>query len=1449
MNMKTKHQNISIRQSGRSVALGTLLLFFMHSPAFPGIADKGTAKKDGEEVQRKVYGVFDLQRNVVSNIDFYTTNYGIFGFNIKDQFGGTFWPRGSDNQYIFAGGAWFGALKRDKASNELRKRVMITYNPNSGQSWMVPGSIDDGEKLNQDGDAINKNRTYFSPDFNRYDGIDFTNPSFPLWPVWDSSPSDTLRVNNYYGFYINDVMQRDRTFFPKGPAFISGEDIFSVYKDTDLSWYEGGKARRESEGFPLGFQIEQMIYSWGFGDYADFVFLKYVFIHPQQFPDTLYACWMAAVQDVDIALRTNSGLGAGNDRAKYYDLADTLNLGIQWTDNTQGEGNRGFGYLGFNFLESPAVDADGFIRKDKKQFPVTEQLGLRTFKNWSIQEDALESEDRYNFMSTGNKDPDNGPGDRRMLMATGPFNMLPGDTARIVVGLILASTSSGKDATGTPEDTKEIQRKVEFAQFVYNNQFRAPEPPNLSVIKGYPAPGSIYSIPKVGWLGLNNAIVLQWDSTAELSVDTLENGLDFMGYRIYRARRTDLDTYDIDYAPNARKGPLAWKEIGQIPLLPMFVKSSIVIEGAGIPIDEFEIVQKVRITDRIVLAKRIENNESPWWAYWLKLLGTRNPGYIDKFYKLNPGPDSTIDLRQRDRFDSIRFVYFTMVNDSLPAVSWNAYTITGQPGVFYRVDSLEAARAKDTLMALIQRKKVKMQPFLFDDTVHVRTPDGSTRVDPIKRPFEELYFVRHELIAPFMKSAAQDRTFLDFGDDNPRDGVVSYDPNPEKSEKLINNVDYYYAVRAYDEGDYTQQTEGKLNFRGLGAVNTVKATPTASRPGYNVSYDFALLESDKPKIGGIYNLKLLVQNEQLFNQLFAGRTLELEFFRSWLGINHDTAQSNQNIGAYGIVMKLRDSASRQLLAAWQSLLPPQLCGSDGTTYGYFSEDALVYVDMKQRIREDTSLSATEPIYDTVRNSISGEIIRIDTTSFHLPDNTEKVIRGGHYTTAASCFPGKYALGTVGISFDYSIEQWGGKYRPGKTADVVSGPSGIYVGISSILNAAVYNDGSLFPNRPPAYFDPPFPGWDTLVSGFRWPASYNNGPGIFEVTFSEGGTEDITTSFVLNSGVGDEPGKDSVMVFPNVPYLNMSVRNVSEYKRPSQNPDGTLTEETVSFPFDYELYTVPTSTEQTIMKVYPNQEAVPIGSFAVAAYGNRNSQSGYTKLVDMRFLAANANTGQPLRLGRYYKSRNISTTGKDTLDFGHVVTFSGVQYTIDFSWYQRRMFAWPTTPTPTVKPSVFPTEDFKPGDKIRFYVYGGALGFPYDGVKAYAHVKQYDPELMSGKYSNDDLSQVQVVPNPYYVTHEGIRSPFEGRLYFTRLPRRATISIYTINGDLIRKYEHDESTSQDPSTFGTYVWDLLSSNNQRVASQMMVAKIETPSGASVIRKFSVVVGPARIPTGE
>jgi len=87
----------------------------------------------------------------------------------------------------------------------------------------------------------------------------------------------------------------------------------------------------------------------------------------------------------------------------------------------------------------------------------------------------------YDFISYhglgGHDGPGTNPDDMRYLMATGPFNMRPGDTSRTVVGIVLAATGKGGDADGTVEDLAELLRKVEFAQRVYDENFRAPQPP------------------------------------------------------------------------------------------------------------------------------------------------------------------------------------------------------------------------------------------------------------------------------------------------------------------------------------------------------------------------------------------------------------------------------------------------------------------------------------------------------------------------------------------------------------------------------------------------------------------------------------------------------------------------------------------------------------------------------------------------------------------------------------------------------------------------------------------------------------------------------------------------------------------------------------------------------------------------------------------------------------
>ncbi len=394
-----------------------LICFGSNNLSYAGINEKAK----GDQIQRAAVGSKDVQQNTVSNIQFYTTNYGIFGYDVRNSRGGGYWPRGSLNQYIFAGGVWFAAMKPHYEDGSMKKYVTITYNPNNGNSWMVPGRIEDGPL--EYSDKMKEHRVYFSTDFNAGEGAPFDTDDGPNWPVWDASTSvnDTLKSNRYFGYYIYDNTLRNRATYPKGPAFISQEDIFCTFKDTDLSNYDGGAGRRAQEGYPLRLQFEHTIYSWGFGDYKDFIFLRYDIQNKSN--DTLYNCWLAPVLDIDIGLRQNSQASASNDRVDFYRDDESLNLAYQWSNPDMLEGGRGFGYLGFDFLESPAVKriegkidttingvsgnycwqctnwevVDGqekcteklyflaseadFVRKDKRSYQNREQLGLVTFRN------------------------------------------------------------------------------------------------------------------------------------------------------------------------------------------------------------------------------------------------------------------------------------------------------------------------------------------------------------------------------------------------------------------------------------------------------------------------------------------------------------------------------------------------------------------------------------------------------------------------------------------------------------------------------------------------------------------------------------------------------------------------------------------------------------------------------------------------------------------------------------------------------------------------------------------------------------------------------------------------------------------------------------------------------------------------------------------------------------
>jgi hypothetical protein len=127
------------------------------------------------------------------------------------------------------------------------------------------------------------------------------------------------------------------------------------------------------------------------------------------------------------------------------------------------------------------------------------------------------------------------PGDRRIVLVTGPFSMSLGDTAEIVVALIGAM---GADNISSVQVLKYYDS---YAQFAYDNLFVLPSPPPS---------------PNVKVAQLDRQIVLNWGWN-ENSVNSIENfnsaGFSFEGYNVYQlpspnaslSEAVKIATYDL----------------------------------------------------------------------------------------------------------------------------------------------------------------------------------------------------------------------------------------------------------------------------------------------------------------------------------------------------------------------------------------------------------------------------------------------------------------------------------------------------------------------------------------------------------------------------------------------------------------------------------------------------------------------------------------------------------------------------------------------------------------------------------------------------------------------------------------------------------------------------------------------------------------------------------------
>ncbi|MBR1792670.1 MAG: hypothetical protein IJ764_03430 [Bacteroidales bacterium] len=113
--------------------------------------------------------------------------------------------------------------------------------------------------------------------------------------------------------------------------------------------------------------------------------------------------------------------------------------------------------------------------------------------------------------------------------------------------------------------------------------------------------------------------------------------------------------------------------------------------------------------------------------------------------------------------------------------------------------------------------------------------------------------------------------------------------------------------------------------------------------------------------------------------------------------------------------------------------------------------------------------------------------------------------------------------------------------------------------------------------------------------------------------------------------------------------------------------------------------------------------------------------------------------------------------------------------------------------------------------------------------------QADASNSKESYQNEILDKINVVPNPYYSysTYETL-SQLETKVRFVNVPGNTVISIYTVDGTLVRKL------GPTPVDASTYDWDLHNHNGIPIAGGMYLIHFNVPGvGERVVKWFGTM----------
>ena len=316
------------------------------------------------------------------------------------------WPQPLQNYYVFGAGAWVGAIM-DSVSPETLTTVF--YNPNSGGTEGYP----------------------------------------TLCRYWRSGNGDSLdRIYVYPGDWPPPLSR-----FSMAPQDPRGDmDMWCCFCDSN-------PASHISPGRPLGIDVYLTVFGYDDSLAQDFFFLKYELANYSG--DSIHDAYFGAVLDADIGDATDDMTGLILDHS-YLVGQETIRVR-----------NTGFAYDNDNY-EAPSSSWEsgtpGTVAVMLLESP--DSLGLTAFKVYLLNAEPTNDSAQYltlagyNFQ-TGAYAPydslDTVPGDKRMLLATGPFDLAP-DSVLTFSYAVIGSPFGDSGQAPSERDTSELALRCKWAR-------------------------------------------------------------------------------------------------------------------------------------------------------------------------------------------------------------------------------------------------------------------------------------------------------------------------------------------------------------------------------------------------------------------------------------------------------------------------------------------------------------------------------------------------------------------------------------------------------------------------------------------------------------------------------------------------------------------------------------------------------------------------------------------------------------------------------------------------------------------------------------------------------------------------------------------------------------------------------------------------------------------------